>query len=188
MGQSISGFWTRVFGGRKHVRVVMIGLDAAGKTTVLYKLQLGEVVYTIPTIGFHVETVEHKSLDFQVWDIGGQEKIRPLWRHYYANTDGIVFVVDSNDQERLDVAREELETTLAFDELKDAAVLVFANKQDLPHALPSKSIAKRLGLDKMGGDRQWHVQGACATTGYGLVEGMDWLANTLDKRGAKKKQ
>merc|ERR1719361_2692355 len=83
------------------MRILMVGLDAAGKTTVLYKLKLGEVVTTIPTIGFNVETVEYKNVSFTVWDVGGQSKIRPLWKHYYNNTQGIIYVVDSNDRDRL---------------------------------------------------------------------------------------
>ena len=82
---------------KKEFRVTMVGLDAAGKTTVLYNLKLGEVVTTIPTIGFNVETVEFKNVSFVVWDIGGQKKIRPLWRHYYQNTSAVVYVVDSSD-------------------------------------------------------------------------------------------
>ena len=77
-----------------------VGLDAAGKTTILYKLKLGEIVTTIPTIGFNVETVEYKNIQFTVWDVGGQDKIRPLWRHYFSNTQGLIFVVDSNDRDR----------------------------------------------------------------------------------------
>lgn len=90
-----------------------VGLDAAGKTTILYKLKLGEVVTTIPTIGFNVETVEYKNVNFTVWDVGGQDKIRPLWRHYYQNTQGLIFVVDSNDRDRIGEAREELTKMLA---------------------------------------------------------------------------
>lgn len=86
-----------------------MGLDAAGKTTILYKLKLGEVVTTIPTIGFNVETVEYKNICFTVWDIGGQDKIRPLWRHYLQNTHGLIFVVDSNDRERIAEAAKELQ-------------------------------------------------------------------------------
>ena len=106
----------------------MVGLDAAGKTTILYKLKLGEVVTTIPTIGFNVETVEYKNISFTVWDVGGQDKIRLLWRHYYQNTQGIIFVVDSNDRERVDDAKEELHRMLGEDELKDAVLLIMANK------------------------------------------------------------
>merc|ERR1712154_71057 len=84
------------------MRILMVGLDAAGKTTILYKLKLGEVVTTIPTIGFNVETVEYRNLSFTVWDIGGQDKIRPLWRYYYQGTHALIYVVDSNDRERID--------------------------------------------------------------------------------------
>ena len=82
MGLSFSKVFGKLF-GKKDVRILMVGLDAAGKTTILYKLKLGEVVTTIPTIGFNVETVEYKNISFTVWDVGGQDKIRPLWRHYY---------------------------------------------------------------------------------------------------------
>lgn len=88
---------------------ILVGLDAAGKTTILYKLKLGEIVTTIPTIGFNVETVEYKNICFTVWDVGGQDKIRPLWRHYFQNTQGFIFVVDSNDRERIAEAHKELQ-------------------------------------------------------------------------------
>merc|ERR1739849_52904 len=93
---------------KKDCRILMVGLDAAGKTTILYKLKLGEVVTTIPTIGFNVETVEYKNISFTVWDVGGQDKIRKLWRYYYENTQGLIFVVDSNDRALVEDARDEL--------------------------------------------------------------------------------
>lgn len=168
----------------------MVGLDAAGKTTILYKLKLGEVVTTIPTIGFNVETVEYKNISFTVWDVGGQDKIRPLWRHYYQNTQGIIFVVDSNDKERIDEkcgteqsAKEELHRMLAEDELREAILLVFANKQDLPNAMSVNEVTERLGLNQIR-NRQWYIQATCATTGDGLYEGLDWLSTTLSKRRA----
>merc|ERR1712228_885883 len=126
-----------------------VGLDAAGKTTVLYKLKLGEVVTTIPTIGFNVETVEYKNIRFTVWDIGGQDKIRKLWRYYYENTQGLIFVVDSSDRDRVEDAREELIKMLNDDEMRDAAVLVFANKQDLPNSMPAAEVSEKLGLCNM---------------------------------------
>merc|ERR1711939_736844 len=112
--------WQKLI-GKQEMRIVMVGLDAAGKTTVLYKFKLGEVVITIPTIGFNVETVEYKNLSFTVWDIGGQDKIRKLWRHYYQGTHGVIFVVDSTDRDRIEDAREELFRMLDDDEMKDAA-------------------------------------------------------------------
>ena len=111
----------------------MVGLEAAGKTTILNKLKLGEIVTTIPTIGFNVETVEYKNIHVTSWDVGGQDKIRPLWRHYFQNTQGLIFVVDSNDRERINEAKDELNHMLAEDELSDAVLLVFANKQVQMH-------------------------------------------------------
>ena len=174
--------------GKQEMRILMVGLDAAGKTTILYKLKLGEIVTTIPTIGFNVETVEYKNISFTVWDVGGQDKIRPLWRHYYQNTQGIIFVVDSNDRERIDdasgsdnSAKEELHRMLAEDELREAVVLVFANKQDLPNAMSVNEVTEKLGLNQLR-NRQWYIQSTCATTGDGLYEGLDWLSNTLNKK------
>uniref|UniRef100_A0A8D1CVJ7 ARF GTPase 3 n=1 Tax=Sus scrofa TaxID=9823 RepID=A0A8D1CVJ7_PIG len=170
--------------GKKEMRILMVGLDAAGKTTILYKLKLGEIVTTIPTIGFNVETVEYKNISFTVWDVGGQDKIRPLWRHYFQNTQGLIFVVDSNDRERVNEAREELMRMLAEDELRDAVLLVFANKQDLPNAMNAAEITDKLGLHSLR-HRNWYIQATCATSGDGLYEGLDWLANQLkNKNGA----
>ena len=114
MGSLFSRVWERMV-GTKEMRILMVGLDAAGKTTILYKMKLGEVVNTIPTIGFNVETVEYKNISFNVWDVGGQDKIRLLWRHYSQNTQGLIFVVDSNDRDRIDDAREELQTKTEID-------------------------------------------------------------------------
>lgn len=168
--------------GKKDLRILMVGLDAAGKTTILYKLKLGELVTTIPTIGFNVETIEYKGICFSVWDVGGQDKIRPLWRHYYHNTEGIIFVVDSNDRERVALARDELHKMLAEEELQDAAVLVLANKQDIPGALSAGDLMKGLDLGSVGGNRKWHVQPTIATSGEGLYEGLCWLKETLESK------
>lgn len=90
------------------MRILILGLDGAGKTTILYRLQVGEVVTTIPTIGFNVEQVTYKNLKFQVWDLGGQTSIRPYWRCYYSNTDAIIYVVDSADRDRIGISKDEL--------------------------------------------------------------------------------
>jgi len=167
-----------LFSTKREKRILMVGLDAAGKTTVLYKLKLGEIVTTIPTIGFNVETVQYKKINFTVWDVGGQDKIRPLWRHYYSNTNGLIFVVDSNDRDRIHEAAEELQKMLREDELKDAVLLVFANKQDLPGAMSVSEMTDKLGLHSVGA-RKWYIQSTCATSGDGLYEGLDWLAGNL---------
>jgi len=136
-------------------------------------------VTTIPTIGFNVETVSYKNINFTVWDVGGQDKIRPLWRHYYQNTQGIIFVVDSNDRDRMEDVKEELHRMLTEDELRDAVLLVFANKQDLPGALGADEVARELSLDSTG--RTWYCQACQATTGDGLYEGFDWLSGAILK-------
>merc|ERR1712076_244884 len=124
MGNLFSNLFDRLGGQKKDMRILMVGLDAAGKTTILYKLKLGEIVTTIPTIGFNVDTVEYENISFTVWDVGGQDKIRPLWRHYYTGTNGMIFVVDSNDHDRVDLAREELGNILTQDQMRDAVLLV----------------------------------------------------------------
>jgi ADP-ribosylation factor protein 4 len=179
MGLSLSSLFNRLF-GKKSMRILMVGLDAAGKTTILYKLKLGEIVTTIPTIGFNVESVEYKNISFTVWDVGGQDKIRPLWRHYFQNTQGLIFVVDSNDRERLNESKDELMKMLQEDELRDALLLVFANKQDLPNAMSCADITQALGLQSMR-NRKWFIQGATAPQGTGLYEGLDWLSSELSK-------
>ncbi|XP_026130608.1 ADP-ribosylation factor 4-like [Carassius auratus] len=166
---------------KRQIKLLMVGLDAAGKTTVLYKLKLGEVVTTIPTIGFNIETVEYKNISFAVWDVGGQSKIRGLWKYYYQYTEGLIFVVDSSDHDRIETAAEELNAMLAEDEMRDAVLLVLANKQDLPKAMPVHELTDRLGLHVLRG-RQWFVQATCAVQGSGLYEGLDWLSDQLSRR------
>lgn len=180
MGGQLSKVMSKIFGS-KEMRLLMLGLDAAGKTTILYKLKLGQDVTTIPTVGFNVETVTYKNVKFNVWDVGGQDKIRPLWRHYFQNTQGIIFVVDSNDRDRVPEAREELQRMLNEDELRDALLLVFANKQDLPNAMSVPEITDKLGLHSLR-QRTWYIQSTCATSGDGLFEGLDWLANEIKQR------
>ncbi|KAH9299281.1 hypothetical protein KI387_030963, partial [Taxus chinensis] len=177
MGLTFTKLFQRLF-AKKEMRILMVGLDAAGKTTILYKLKLGEIVTTIPTIGFNVETVEYKNISFTVWDVGGQDKIRPLWRYYFQNTQGLIFVVDSNDRDRIIEARDELHKIWNEDELRDAVLLVFANKQDLPNAMNAAEMTDKLGLHSLR-QRHWYIQSTCATSGEGLYEGLDWLSNNI---------
>lgn len=170
--------------GNKEMRVVMLGLDAAGKTTILYKLHIGEVLSTVPTLGFNVEKVQYKNVMFTVWDVGGQEKLRPLWRHYFNNTDGLIFVVDSLDRDRIDRAKEEFTSIINDPFMRNSAILIFANKQDMKNCLSAAEIAERMGLAELRG-RRWHVQSAVATQGLGLYEGLDWLSDTLKQMQAR---
>ncbi|KAL2884990.1 ADP-ribosylation factor 6 [Ceratocystis lukuohia] len=159
MGGQLSKMMARIFGS-KEMRLLMLGLDAAGKTTILYKLKLGQDVTTIPTVGFNVETVTYKNVKFNVWDVGGQDKIRPLWRHYFsgpvtnrpllsAGTQGLIFVIDSSDRARMEEARTELHRIINDHEMKDSLLLVFANKQDLPEAMTPQDVTECLQLAKL---------------------------------------
>ncbi|KAI7748767.1 hypothetical protein M8C21_014989 [Ambrosia artemisiifolia] len=152
--------FTRLFSslfGNKEARILVLGLDNAGKTTILYRLQMGEVVSTIPTIG-------------------------PYWRCYFPNTQAIIYVVDSSDTERLVIAKEEFHAILEEEELKGAVVLIFANKQDLPGALDDAAVTESLELHKIK-NRQWSIFKTSAIKGEGLFEGLDWLSNTLKSGG-----
>jgi len=134
----------------------MLGLDMAGKTVLMYKLKLNDIVTTIPTIGFNVESIKYQKSDFTIWDVGGQDKIRPLWRHYYQNTQAVIFVVDAADPERLEDARNELKL-IADDEdiIKYQPVLLLVlTKTDLlegnTDVLHPRAWADKLGLIKLG--------------------------------------
>ncbi|KAJ8490434.1 hypothetical protein OPV22_012155 [Ensete ventricosum] len=177
MGQALRKLFDRFF-GHVEMRVAMLGLDAAGKTTILYKLHIGEVLSTVPTIGFNVEKVQYKNVVFTVWDVGGQEKLRPLWRHYFCNTDALIYVVDSLDRERIGRAKEEFQAIIRDPFMLNSIILVFANKQDLRGVMIPMEISEGLGLYDLR-NRTWHVQGTCALTGDGLYEGLDWLVTAL---------
>jgi ADP-ribosylation factor protein 6 len=138
---------------------------------ILYKLKLNQDVTTIPTVGFNVETVTYKNVKFNVWDVGGQDKIRPLWRHYFSGTQGLIFVIDSNDRARIDEARQELHRIILDREMKEALLLVFANKQDIPGAMTPTEVTEKLRLTQLK-ERMWYVVPSCATTGEGLFEGL----------------
>ena len=185
--------------GSREMRILILGLDGAGKTTIQYRLQAGEVVTTIPTIGFNVETVVYKNLKFQVWDLGGQTSIRPYWRCYYTNTDAIIYVVDSADRDRVGISKQELVSMLEEDELKDAVLVVLANKQDIEGAMSVTEVHSALGLDKLKNRTfqifkvkfscnplVWYLlelsPQASATKGEGLDESMEWLSNTLHNK------
>eukprot|EP00741_Cyanophora_paradoxa_P010662 tig00020537_g10305.t1 len=175
MGLSISRL-LRIFSLKRDYRILLVGLDNAGKTTVLYKLKLGELVQSIPTIGFNVEQISYKNVELTCWDVGGQDKIRPLWKHYFNGSHAVIFVVDSADRDRMDEARDELSYLFNADELRDSVFLIYANKQDLPGALTASEVTDRLALPR---HKRWFVQSACAASGAGLYEGLDWVASAL---------
>eukprot|EP00301_Raphidiophrys_heterophryoidea_P005767 c12388_g2_i3.p1 GENE.c12388_g2_i3~~c12388_g2_i3.p1 ORF type:complete len:189 (+),score=73.67 c12388_g2_i3:231-797(+) len=170
---------SKVFARTQQARILLLGLDGAGKTTILYKLALGETINTTPTVGFNVETVKHKNVDLTMWDVGGQQKLRALWRYYMQGCNGLVFVVDSNDRDadRIDEAAHALRSLTQSKELCNCAVVVLANKQDMPHAMTTQELQQKLGLDTMR--QKWTIQACCAVQADGLFEGFDWLVANL---------
>jgi len=172
--------------GKQDFKILMVGLDSAGKTTILYKLKLNcEEVFTIPTIGFNVETLKYKNITFTCWDVGGQQRLRKLWMHYYELCHAVIFVVDAADVKRLPEAKEEIVTLLKSDELhSDAILLVFANKQDLEGAVKGvEEMAEQLGLSE-NRNRAWRIQpcSAVSKSNDGIYDGLDWLARKLKER------
>ncbi|XP_015263997.1 PREDICTED: putative ADP-ribosylation factor-like protein 5C [Gekko japonicus] len=166
-----------IFGSREH-KVIIIGLDNAGKTTILYQFLMNEVVHTSPTIGSNVEEIVLRKTHFLMWDIGGQESLRSTWNTYYSNTEFVILVIDSTDRERLTVTKEELYKMLAHEDLRNAAVLIFANKQDVKNSMSTSEISKFLTLSSIK-DHPWHIQGCCALTGEGLPAGLEWMTSRV---------
>lgn len=177
MGHIFSALWSRISSTAAH-KICIVGLDAAGKTTILYKLELGDFVKTAPTIGSNVEVITHKKLQLNVWDLGGQSALRPTWRTYFINTDAIILVVDSADHDRLDLAREELHAMIQSEDLIGASILVYANKQDLPGAASATELSETLALHSIR-DHDWHIQECSALDGSGLYDGLDWITDRL---------
>ncbi|TSL34566.1 MAM and LDL-receptor class A domain-containing protein 1 [Bagarius yarrelli] len=177
MGLIVAKLWS-FFCNQEH-KVIIVGLDNAGKTTILYQFLMKEVVHTSPTIGSNVEEIVVKNTHFLMWDIGGQESLRSSWNTYYSNTEFIILVVDSTDRERLAISKEELYRMLAHEDLRKAAVLIFANKQDMKGCMSAAEISKYLTLSSIK-DHPWHIQSCCALTGEGHFQRCDFEEDFCD--------
>jgi len=186
MGKDSLAALKNLGGGNYHC--AMIGLDSSGKTTILYRLKFGQYTSTVPTIGFNCEKVKstgvagNKGATFLMWDVGGQDKTRPLWRSYTRCTDAIIFVVDSSDPDRLEEAKLELLKISKVTERHLVPFLVLANKQDLPKAVDPEKLEKSLGLPDLGRSVAWAVRPCCAITGEGLDEALGHLQEMILKR------
>ena len=163
------------------MKLLLVGLDNAGKTTIVKKFN-GEDIGTIsPTLGFQINTMEYKGYKLNIWDVGGQKTIRAYWRNYFETTEGLIWVVDSSDSLRLEDCRQELHKLLGEERLAGASLLIFANKQDIPGALPAAEIEAALQLGSLDG-RQCRVQPCSAVEGTGLAEGVDWIVSEVASR------
>ena len=164
----------------KEARILILGLDNAGKTCVLKKLSDEDITHIMPTQGFNIKAITQANFKLNVWDIGGQRAIRPYWRHYFDETDVLIYVIDCADGKRLEESASELEQLLDEEKLAGVPLLVFANKQDLVGAKPPAEVAEMLHLQTIR-DRVWQIQPCSAKTGQGLNEGMDWVVRMINK-------
>ncbi|KAG8223574.1 hypothetical protein J437_LFUL003038 [Ladona fulva] len=162
----------------KELRLLLLGLDNAGKTTLLKKLASEDVTHITPTQGFNIKSVQSEGFKLNVWDIGGQRKIRPYWRNYFENTDVLIYVIDSADRKRMEETSVELMDLLMEVKLSGVPLLVYANKQDLLNAAPASEIATSLGLLTLK-DRVWQIQACSATSGEGVKDGMEWVCKNV---------
>ncbi|XP_051177124.1 ADP-ribosylation factor-like protein 2 [Lolium perenne] len=166
----------------KEMRILMVGLDNSGKTTIVLKINGEDTSVISPTLGFNIKTIQYQKYSLNIWDVGGQKTIRSYWRNYFEQTDGLVWVVDSSDVRRLDDCRAELHNLLKEERLAGSSLLVFANKQDIQGALKPDEIAKVLNLEVMNKDRHWKIVGCSAYSGEGLLQGFDWLVQDIASR------
>ncbi|KAM6986528.1 ADP-ribosylation factor-like protein 3 [Aplochiton taeniatus] len=167
------------------LRIVLLGLDNAGKTTLLKKLASEEVNTITPTQGFNIKSITSHGMKLNVWDIGGQRKIRTFWKKYLENTDLLIYVIDSADKKRFEETGLELAELIDEENLKGVPVLIYANKQDLVTASPASEIAEGLNLHTYR-DRQWQIQACSAVSGEGLQDGMNWICTNVLKEKEKK--
>jgi len=162
----------------KEMRILLLGLDNAGKTTILKSLASEDISHITPTQGFNIKSVQSSGILLNVWDIGGQKTIRPYWRNYFENTDVLIYVIDSADQGRFEESGFQLAELLEEEKLSTVPVLVFANKQDLMNAAKSDQIMETMSLNDIK-DRPWQIQACSALSGEGLSNGLDWIRKNI---------
>ncbi|KAL0487237.1 ADP-ribosylation factor [Acrasis kona] len=170
----MSFFW------KKNLQILFVGLDSAGRTTMLYYFKLGKAIDVYPTIGFNCEEIQFNNTTIKMFDVGGGDKIRPLWRHYYKDTNVIAFVVDSADHSRMSEAKQEI-FNLLNDPLLDPNILflIYANKQDRRDAKSTSEIFEALDLKSVI-NKKIHLQPCCAKNGEGLHEGIYWIFDHIN--------
>lgn len=181
MGVFVS-VWKKLFGeDDKEYKILILGLDRAGKTTILERIQGKEGGEPVPTIGYNHKEVRMRNVTLDTWDLSGQERMRKIWKHYFVYTCGIIFVIDWTDHERIDTARDELHFVLAEPELKTTPILILANKQDLPGALGYQKLRTELALWGEDDKRPLKIQESSALLDKGLDDGFKWLVSQLTK-------
>jgi len=165
----------------REMRILFLGLDNAGKTTILKRLNGEDIMSISPTLGFNIKTFVHRKYTLNIWDVGGQRSLRPYWRNYFEQTDALVWVVDSGDRMRMKDCREELHSLLLEDRLAGASLLIFANKQDIQGSMTSAEIRDALDLVSIK-SHQWKILPCSAVTGDGLLDGLNWVVDDVAGR------
>ncbi|KAG9103031.1 ADP-ribosylation factor-like protein 2 [Ceratobasidium sp. 370] len=165
----------------REMRILFLGLDNAGKTTILKRLKGQDVMSTSPTLGFEISTLTHGKYLLNIWDVGGQRTLRPYWRNYFEQTDVLVWVVDSGDRLRMNDCREELHALLQEQRLAGASLLVFANKQDITGSMTDEEIKRALDLPSIRSHR-WRIQACSAYTGDNVHSGLEWAVSEVAQR------
>lgn len=157
------------------------GLDNAGKTTIVKRLNNEDITTVSPTLGFQIKSLQHGQYTLNIWDVGGQKTLRSYWRNYFEQTDGLVWVVDSADSRRMQDCADELHKILTEERLAGATLLILANKQDVAGALAAEEIKRLMRLEDLG-SRHWSVLPCSAVTGVGVDQGFDWLVADVASR------
>jgi len=173
--------------GKQKLNVLVVGLDNSGKTTIINSIKPSKFTTqeVVPTVGFQVEQFSKAGLNFTMFDMSGAGKYRSLWESYYKDTEAIIFVIDSADELRMTVVKDELNSLLMHKDLPSGVpVLFFANKKDLPTSMPPGHCAQVLQLEEIQ-DRPWQIWHCNALTGEGVDDGFAWLADTVRKRRTK---
>jgi len=163
----------------KEARILVLGLDNSGKTTILKSLSEEDISQVMPTHGFNIKNLNHDGFKLTVWDVGGQESLREYWTNYFEGTDALVYVIDSADRRRMEETGVELQQLLDEEKLSSVPLLVMANKQDLLNALSPSEITTELGLNELR-ERTWNILPCSARTGEGLQEAMEWIVEQIN--------
>ena len=144
MGDKFSKLKTK-FLGKKVFHLLFAGYEGSGKTSILNQLKYLEIKKTEPTIGYNIESIDYRGLSFVIWDAGGQDKIRVLWKHYYQNIDGLIYVINCNERDYIEDNIEEIRKMLCEEVLEGCPLLVWANKQDEKNAFPPDELKDKIG-------------------------------------------
>ncbi|KAI3388099.1 hypothetical protein SNEBB_000551 [Seison nebaliae] len=165
----------------KEMRILILGLDNAGKTTILKRINGESIDEIAPTVGFNIKTIEFKNYKLNFWDVGGQKSIRAYWRNHFESTDGLIWVIDSADRERLSTCKNDLLLLLNQEKLNGATLLIFANKQDLDGSVSGEQLKETLELDKLT-THHFEIVECSAATGDNLLDGISWMINDISSR------